>query len=161
MGFGTGHHATTRLALKALQDLPLEGRAVLDIGCGSGVLAIAAIKLGAASAVAIDVDPDALDNARENAVLNGVASAVQFAERDFRTWTDRADIVTANLTGALIAQSAQSLMALVGRGGHLVASGFTNQQSGSVLSALETVAVLQKLECEDEWICAVFAEKRG
>ena len=91
MGFGTGHHATTRLMLKALQELPLESQTVLDIGCGSGVLAIAAVKLGARSAVGIDIDPDALENARENAALNDIGDRVRFEEGDFRAMSLRAD----------------------------------------------------------------------
>ena len=106
MGFGTGHHATTRLMLKALQELTLDNHTVLDIGCGSGVLAIAAVKLGARSAVGIDVDPDALDNARENAVLNHMGDRVRFEEGDFREMTFSADVVMANLTGGLLERSA-------------------------------------------------------
>ena len=97
---------------------------MLDIGCGSGVLAIAAIKLGARSAVGIDIDPDALANATENAALNEIGDRVRFEESDFRTMSARADVVLANLTGALLERSAATLGALVTPGGHLIVSGF-------------------------------------
>ena len=80
-GFGTGHHETTRLCLSLLQRIELFGRRVIDVGTGSGVLAIAAALLGASSVVALDEDPEALRNARENVARNNVATLVE-RERD-------------------------------------------------------------------------------
>ncbi len=103
MGFGTGHHASTRLCLELLQKISVAGKRVLDIGTGSGVLAIASRVLGATRVVGIDVDPDALTNARENLELNGVRDGVEFIESDVRAHSVGTsasyDVILANLTG--------------------------------------------------------------
>jgi ribosomal protein L11 methyltransferase len=157
MGFGTGHHATTRLMLKAMQDLPMMDRTVLDIGCGSGVLALSAVKLGALAAVGVDIDPDALGNAADNLELNQLAASVRFEHRDFRELSSPASaIVLANLTGALLAQTAAWLAELVAPTGWLIVSGFMESETGPVLSALGTHLTLQRTDQEDEWMCAVF-----
>ena len=161
MGFGTGHHATTRLTLMALQELPLDNRTVLDIGCGSGVLAIAAVKLGAHSAAGVDIDPDALDNARENAGLNEMGERVRFEEGDFTEMPLRADVVMANLTGGLLARSAATLSELVAPGGFLIVSGFMESEKDAVVPALETFLSLQTIAQEEEWMCAVYCKGRG
>jgi ribosomal protein L11 methyltransferase len=158
MGFGTGHHATTRLMLTALQELTLDHQTVLDVGCGSGVLAIAAVKLGARSAVGIDIDPDALENATENAGLNEMGDRVRFEEGDFRAMPLRADVVMANLTGGLLERSAEALAAMVMPGGLLVVSGFMDSETAAVVPAFETFLTLQTIAQEEEWMCAVFAK---
>jgi ribosomal protein L11 methyltransferase len=158
MGFGTGHHATTRLMLKALQELTLVNQTVLDIGCGSGVLAIAAVKLGARSAVGIDIDPDALDNARDNAGLNEIGDRARFDEGDFRDMAISADVVMANLTGGLLERSAAALAALVGPDGFLIVSGFMDSEKAAVVPALEKLLTLQTIAQEEEWLCAVFVK---
>jgi ribosomal protein L11 methyltransferase len=156
MGFGTGHHATTRLTLGALQELPLAERRVLDIGCGSGVLALAAARLGAGSTLGIDIDPDAIANAMENLELNRLSGHVRFELVDFRDHATSADIVMANLTGALLVRSADRLAELVAPGGFLIISGFMDSERAKVVSALETHLTLQETAQEDEWMCAVF-----
>jgi ribosomal protein L11 methyltransferase len=157
-GFGTGHHPTTRLVLRALQTLPLDGRTLLDIGCGSGVLAIAAIKLGARAAVAVDIDPDALENARENVGLNEVAGRVHLELADFREMSAQADVVTANLTSALLERFAEPLADLVVPGGSLLVSGFTRSDE-TVTRTLAQFLTLQHVDAEEEWVCGTFVKQ--
>jgi len=136
-GFGTGHHATTRLCLAALQTLDLEDKVVLDVGTGSGVLAIAADRLGAARALGIDHDVDAVRAARENLGFNTAAGDVTFAVDDLRTATlPGADVVTANLTGALLVQTAVALLGAVKSGGRLIVSGLLSSEREEVAWAL-------------------------
>ncbi len=151
-GFGTGHHQSTRLCLVLLQDRDLSGRTVLDVGTGSGVLAIAAAKLGAAFVSAIDVDPDAVENARENIARNGVERTVEAHVRDL---TDPAlpvaDLVTANLTGTLLARHAAALGAVVRPAGSLLVAGFTVDEKPLVTEAFTPAFQVTESAEEDDW----------
>ena len=152
MGFGTGHHATTRLCLAALQAIPLTDRVVLDVGTGSGVLAIAADRLGAARAVGIDYDPDAIQSARENLALNPAVTRVRFETADLSAMPlPAADVVTANLTGALLIRSAPALVAAVRTGGTLVLSGLLADERDDVCEAFAAAALFWERE-EDGWV---------
>lgn len=156
MGFGSGHHATTRLCLEALQRCDLAGRRVLDIGTGSGVLALAAVRLGASSVLAVDVDPDALDNARGNAVLNGSPPNVEFRQADFRH--DPAlvgDVIVANLTGGMLAAGSDALVRSVARGGHLIISGLTAEERDQVYRAFTAGLSMEWQAEEAGWCCAL------
>jgi ribosomal protein L11 methyltransferase len=164
MGFGTGHHATTRLCLAALQTMNLSGRLVLDVGTGSGLLAMAADRLGAARAVGIDNDADAIQSARENLVLNPDARHVIFELGDLReTPLPAADVVTANLTGALLLRASRDLLAPLRRGGTLIVSGLLVDERDAVVRALTEgtaggIAILWE-RAEDEWV-ALAVKKR-
>jgi ribosomal protein L11 methyltransferase len=152
MGFGTGHHATTRLCLAALQAVDVSGREVLDVGTGSGVLAIAADRLGAARAVGLDYDADAIQSARENLALNPDAGRVTFELVDLTASAlPPADIVTANLTGALLVRAAAALAAAVRPGGTLILSGLLAHERDEVRRAFEELAVIWERE-EDGWV---------
>jgi len=124
-GFGTGHHATTRLCLRILQQLELRGARVIDVGTGSGVLALAAWKLGAREVAAVDNDPDALDNARNNIERNGAGAAIDLVRDELSQLSlAPADVVVANLTSALLVRHAAPLLRLVRQRGYLILSGF-------------------------------------
>jgi ribosomal protein L11 methyltransferase len=152
MGFGTGHHATTRLCLDALQTIDLTGRDVLDVGTGSGVLAIASVRLGAARAIGIDFDADAIRSARDNLALNPAARGVTFIELDLtRASLPHADIVTANLTGALLVRSAPLLGAAVRPGGTLVLSGLLVHERDDVRAAFGDMAIAWERE-DEGWV---------
>ena len=152
MGFGTGHHATTRLCLAHLQALDLRGRSVIDVGTGSGVLAVAASRLGAAPVLAIDDDPDAIASARESVDLNpGVEVTLGIV--DLRRATLRPfDVVLANLTGGLLTAASGALQRLAAPGGRLVLSGFLDHEERDVLAAFAASPIEQR-SGEDGWVC--------
>ena len=151
-GFGTGHHQSTRLCLVLLQGRDLAGRTVTDVGTGSGVLAIVAAKLGAAFVSAIDVDPDAVENARENIERNSVGDIAEAHLRDLRDLVlAPADLVTANLTGTLLARYVERLSPLVRPSGSLIAAGFTTDEKRLVLDAFTGAFEMSESAEEDGW----------
>ena len=152
MGFGTGHHATTRLCLAALQRLALGGRSVLDVGTGSGVLAIAASRLGGSDVTGLDDDADAIHAAWENLALNPGAT-VSLIVGDLRsTALVPADLILANLTGSLLIASAERLRKLTNARGRLILSGFQTHEEGDVVAAYGAFTVEHRDE-EDGWVC--------
>ena len=156
MGFGTGHHATTRLCLEALQAIDLAGASVTDVGTGSGVLAIAAVRLGAARAIGIDIDEDAIHAARENLTLNPeVGSRVTFEIASLSTSVPpqgtEVDILTANLTGHLLVQSASALVDAVRSGGILILSGLQVHEREAVARAFSATSTVWERSA-DEWV---------
>lgn len=159
MGFGTGHHATTRLCLRALQNVELSDAFVLDVGTGSGVLAIAAVRLGAARGHGIDVDADAVQSANENLGINRDARNVTFAVTDLAAAPlPRADVLVANLTGAVLVRSAASLLAATNPGGTLVLSGMLASEEDEVCAAFAG-ATLHGRAQEDEWVCLTMKKR--
>jgi ribosomal protein L11 methyltransferase len=159
MGFGTGHHASTRLCLALLQHLDLHARSVLDVGTGSGVLAIAAHRLGARTALGIDYDADALTAAEENVGLNHVAAAVSMRAVDIarEPATGVYDVVTANLSGGMLSRHALRLVAELSNGGTLIVSGFQTAERDEVVRAVEAAgARFLRDAVEDDWVAGLF-----
>ncbi len=156
MGFGTGHHASTRLCLELLQQVPVQGKFVLDVGTGSGVLAAAACRLGASMALAIDNDPDAVAAARENVALNRLQDRVRVELADLRAADSTrasADLIFANLTGTLLRRRAADLLAALGPAGDCIVSGVLSEEERAVASAFEVAGgKLAARATEDEWV---------
>ena len=160
MGFGTGHHATTRLCLRALTPLALPGQRVLDIGTGSGVLAMAASHLGAREIIGVDIDPDAVAAAEQSAALNVLPTPVAFRTGDFHDGTlAPADLVIANLTGAMLTRSRDALRRLVTPGGRLIVSGFMHDEADGVIAAFGPAAPAARFD-EDGWVALSWAALR-
>jgi ribosomal protein L11 methyltransferase len=154
-GFGTGHHASTRLCLRALSDIDLRDQRVLDLGTGSGVLALAASLRGARQVVAIDVDPDAIDAARSSMALNPGASSIEWLVGDYRKRDaiplgDSWQVILANLTGGMLIVSASRVRELLAPGGHLIVSGFDEGERADVEAALNLRNA--SMFVEDGWV---------
>ncbi len=149
LAFGTGTHATTRLCMKWLDTNLRGGESVLDYGCGSGILGIAALKLGAARATGVDIDPLALLAARDNAMQNQVHMAFVAAERDA---PEPADIVLANILANPLTLLAPLLARLTRRGGHILLSGVLEHQAREVEDAYRAAFDLAPLEHDDGWV---------
>ena len=160
MGFGTAHHESTRLCLQLLQELTVAGKSVLDVGTGSGVLAIAARKLGASIVVAADYDPDAIQSAQENLELNlveGLSLLLLDLGEPHALAARRFDVVFANLTGAMLQRFAPALVSLLAEGGALITSGVTADEEDAVVAAFAAagLSATSRLQ-EREWIGTTF-----
>ena len=152
MGFGTGHHATTRLCLAALQEISLDRCTVLDVGTGSGVLAIAASRLGAEEVTGIDDDQDAVQAAWDNLSLNPSAQVTLIVGDLRATELVPADVILANLTGGLLIQVKDRLRGLTRANGRLILSGFTTDEEREVVAAFGAFTVEHRGE-EEGWVC--------
>lgn len=154
--FGTGDHPTTRLCLALLEQADPAGKAVADVGCGSGILAIAAAKLGAKRVFASDVDEQSVEIARQNAAANGVE--VEFAAgAGFEPQSFAADIVLSNIISATLILLAPAATAAVKAGGVWIVSGIIAQNWPEVRAAAERGGFqLERVIEEDGWIAASF-----
>jgi ribosomal protein L11 methyltransferase len=163
MAFGTGTHPTTQLSLGLLEDLLKPGDAVLDVGCGSGILSVAAIKLGAASALGVDIDPESDRATRENATLNSVEGKIEFrlgsinlvtGDKSAGDKTVTFPIVVANILARVILKLlGEGLADTVAPGGKLLLSGILIEQAEAVRAGLAGVgfSVLEQRQSGD-WI---------
>lgn len=150
LAFGTGTHPTTALCLEWLDGAKLEHRTVLDYGCGSGVLAIAALKLGAAAASGVDLDPQAITATNENAQRNAVAARLTAYTVDaFRPQTY--DIVLANILAEPLEQLASQLAQLVAPGGSIVLSGLLQSQAERLAGLYGAWFDMDPIATRDDW----------
>ncbi len=168
MAFGTGTHPTTQLMLAALEDLLQPGQVVADLGCGSGILSIAALLLGASSVLAVDIDPEAVSLTRHNADLNHVSDRlrVELGSHDLLRGPDLAPaqgfaLVLANiLAGVLVEMLEQGLARAVCPGGHLLLSGILEDQAAAVrLVAERTGMELVDMHAQADWGLLILRRK--
>jgi ribosomal protein L11 methyltransferase len=150
LAFGTGTHPTTALCLEWLDSAPLHGKSIVDYGCGSGVLAIAALKLGATSALAIDIDPQALLATRENASRNHVMGRLTVALPEAAP-RGRAEIVLANILAEPLVELAPSFAERVAPGGSIVLSGILRGQAPPVASRYAAWFDMGPAITRDDW----------
>ncbi|MDR2189391.1 MAG: 50S ribosomal protein L11 methyltransferase [Azonexus sp.] len=150
MAFGTGSHPTTRLCLEWLERQVRPGCSVLDYGCGSGILAIAAARLGAGEVVGVDIDPQAVAAARSNAEKNGVAA--RFAD-SAATPGGEYDLVVANILANPLRLLAPAICARVRAGGCLALSGILHQQAADLIAIYAPWLPLAVVGVGEDWVC--------
>lgn len=160
LAFGTGTHPTTALCLQWLDGLDLEGKTVIDFGCGSGILAIAALKLGAKEAIGIDIDPQAILASQNNAEANGVADRLKLFLAKDQPQNLTADVVVANILAGPLKELAPNIMTLVKTDGDLGLSGILTTQAQSVCEAYATQFELDPVAENDEW-CRITGIKKA
>lgn len=150
MAFGTGSHPTTRLCLEWLEGCVTPTRSLLDYGCGSGILAIAAARLGASDVLGVDIDPQAVRASISNAERNGVAVRFRDSERELQ---GQFDIVVANILANPLKVLAPAICGHVRRGGRLALSGILAEQTEELVAAYAPYLPLRVADTRDGWVC--------
>jgi ribosomal protein L11 methyltransferase len=159
--FGTGHHATTRMLLTWLQEEIHGGEQVLDVGTGSAILAMAAVKLGAASAIGVEIDSVAVDCAREYVVQNGVKDRIDIIAGTLADLPQErrqtADLVLANLDRQTVLDLADDMACSASRGARIMVSGILVEQQSEILDRFSSLGLICSERCEDEgWMAMKF-----
>ena len=150
MAFGTGSHPTTRLCLEWLERTVSTDISILDYGCGSGILAIAAAKLGAKEVLGVDIDLQAVNAAKSNAELNTVSARFEDSTKEIK---GQFDIVVANILSNPLKALAPAICAHVRPGGRLALSGILTEQSDDLIEAYSPYVALSVADSRDGWVC--------
>lgn len=162
MAFGTGTHPSTVMCLQLLEEYVGGGERVIDVGTGSGILAIAAARLGAAAVIGIDCDPIAVKSARSNVELNGIADRVSLRQGDLLAGgQDTAHLIVANLTADLIKVLAGQLDPILLPGGQAILAGIITARQAEVQDSLrEAGYVTCEARTQDDWVTLVVQKER-
>ncbi|MFI3256021.1 MAG: 50S ribosomal protein L11 methyltransferase [Psittacicella sp.] len=160
IAFGTGSHNTTSLCLTYLDSLDLKGKLVLDFGCGSGILGLAAAKLGASKVVGIDIEPQAIDatlrNAKTNSVDNKFETYLSPGEKEIKLLKSSADCVVANILAKPLIELSDSIISLVKEDGILALSGILKEQLDEVQKVYEKKISFIERRIDEDWGLLVF-----
>lgn len=163
MTFGTGHHATTASMIRMMEHLEFSGRSVFDFGTGTGILAILAARMGAAPVIAVDNDPQAVENATENAAENGVADRIRFFTADSAGDETRAgehyDCILANIQLGVITDNLPVLASRLTHGGSVIVSGMLETDWERLEKAASACKLVKVREIRDSgWIAVAFCK---
>jgi ribosomal protein L11 methyltransferase len=160
MSFGTGEHQTTRLVLRLLEKYVKPGMKILDVGSGTGILAIAAIKLGASKAVAIDFDEICYNNCRENCVLNGVSDAVEVLTGEIDDVKGKDfDMILANIQKNVLLEIAKKIKERISKNGIVILCGLLESDKIDIENKYQSLGFkTERVESMDEWIALIFSE---
>lgn len=156
MAFGTGHHETTRLALLGLEQRVRAGDRVLDVGTGSGILSIAAAKMGATHVMAIDIEAPAIENARLNCNVNGVSDRVVLAQHSVDAVSGVFQVVVANMISSILFPMMSALTERIQPGGYAIWGGVLDREKDVFENILGDVGLdIDEMLDDGEWLCAI------